>query len=77
MANPMLQQLSRQSSNPQVAPQQQNNPLAMIQQFRQFSKSMTPQGAKAQVEQLLQSGKMSQDQFQQLSQMANQLQNFL
>lgn len=56
---------------------QSNNPIQMMQQFQQFAKGITPQGAKAQVEQLLQSGQMSQQQFQQLSQMANQMQSFL
>lgn len=48
----------------------------MIQQFRQFAQTI--QGdPKQQVEQLLQSGRMSQDQFNQLQQQATQFQNML
>lgn len=53
----------------------QNNPMmsqmnGMMQAFQQFAQTMTPQGARQQVMQLLQSGQMSQQQFDQLSQMA-------
>lgn len=53
----------------------QNNPMmsqmnSMMQSFQQFAATMTPQGAKQQVMQLLQSGQMSQQQFDQLTQMA-------
>ena len=48
----------------------------MISQFEQFAK--TVQGDPQQmVQQLLMSGKMSQSQFNYLSQMANQFQNLL
>lgn len=66
----MLQMLNRQSGARQ--PQQTgNNPMQMIQQFQQFAKSMTPEGAKTQVEQLLQSGQMTQEQFKQFAQIAD------
>lgn len=71
----MLQMLNKNA--PASQPTMSNNPMQMMQQFQQFAKGMTPQGAKTQVEQLLQSGKMTQDQFQQFSQMANQFQSFL
>lgn len=53
--------------------QPQNPMINMINQFRQ-----TFQGdPKQQVQQLLNSGKMSQQQFNQLSQMATQIQNMM
>ena len=56
--NPLMGILSAQT--------RPNNPLAMLSEFRKFAAGMTPQQAKQQVEQLLKSGKMSQQQFQQL-----------
>lgn len=53
------------------------NIMQMIQQFRQFSQSVTPEGAKAQVEQLMKDGKLSQEQFNELGQLANQFAGFL
>lgn len=73
MTNPMSQFL-RQS---QQQKQQANNPLAMISEFRKFAAGMTPEGAKQQVEQLLSSGKMTQEQFQQLKQQATAFSEFL
>lgn len=49
-----------------------NNPLAMLMEFRKFAAGMTPQRAKEQVEQMLQSGKMNPQQFQQLQQQAKE-----
>jgi hypothetical protein len=60
--------------------QMQNNPFGnmanMLQQFQQFKSSFTgdPQ---QQVMQLLNSGKMSQEQFNQLQMMAKQFQGML
>lgn len=59
-SNPLMDVLSPQQSRPG------SNPLAMLSEFRRFAQGMTPAGAKQQVEQLLASGKMSQQQFQQL-----------
>lgn len=73
MTNPMSQFL-RQS---QQQKQQANNPLAMISEFRKFAAGMTPEGAKQQVEQLLSSGKMTQEQFRQLKAQAEQFSQFL
>ena len=64
MANPMMQMLSRNNG------QRPSNPLAMLAEFRKFAASMTPQKAQQQVEQMLASGTMSQEQFQQLQQQA-------
>lgn len=67
--NPLMGILS-----PQTRP---NNPLAMLAEFRKFAARMTPQQAKQQVEQLLKSGKMSQQQFQQLQEQAKEFMQFL
>ena len=53
-----------------------NNPFAMIQKFNEFRQNFTGD-PKQIVEQLLQSGRMSQQQFQQLSQMASEFQKFV
>lgn len=54
MLNPMLQQLRSQ------------NPLQMLQQFNQFKQSMQGKDPEAMVNELLRSGKMSQQQYEQL-----------
>lgn len=52
------------------------NPIQMIQQFRQFAQSI--QGdPKQQVEELLRSGKMSQAQFNELQNQATQFQKMM
>lgn len=51
--------------------------MQMLSEFRKFAQGMTPQGAKAQVEQLLQSGQMSQKQFEELKQQAESFAKFL
>lgn len=73
MTNPMSQFLRKN----QQQKQQANNPLAMISEFRKFATGMTPEGAKQQVEQLLSSGKMTQEQFRQLKAQAEQFSQFL
>lgn len=72
MDNPLNQFLrgNQQQSLP-------NNPLAVISKFRQFAAGMTPEGAKQQVEQMLYSGQMTQEQFQQLKQPATEFLEFL
>lgn len=71
MANPMMQMLMGHGAR------KQNNPLAMISEFRKFAAGMTPQNAKQQIEQLLSSGQMTQDQFQQLQKQAKDFMQFL
>lgn len=71
MANPMMQILMGNGAR------KQNNPLAMISEFRKFAAGMTPQKAQQQVEQLLSSGQMTQDQFQQLQKQAKDFMQFL
>lgn len=73
MTNPMSQFL--QQSQPQRPAA--NNPLAMISEFRKFAASMTPEGAKQQINQLLSSGQMTQEQFQQLQSQAKEFMKFL
>lgn len=73
MTNPMSQFLRQ--SKPQKQPA--NNPLAMISEFRKFAAGMTPEGAKQQVEKMLSSGQMTQEQFQQLKQQAAAFSKFL
>lgn len=61
-------------------PQQNNGPFGnfqnMMNQFQQFRNSFRGD-PKAQVQELLRSGKMTQQQFNQLSQLAQQFQTFL
>ncbi len=73
MTNPMSQFLRQ--SQPQK--QRANNPLAMISEFRKFAAGITPEGAKQQVEQMLSSGQISQEQFEQYKQQANEFMKFL
>lgn len=61
MTNPILQAM-RTSGLP-------NNPMAMMQQFKQQMQGKDPQKM---VEQMLASGQMSQQQFEQLKQQAEQ-----
>lgn len=55
----------------------QNNLMGMLQQFNQFKQQMSGKNPQEMVQQLIQSGQMSRQQFDQLSQMANQMQQFL
>lgn len=41
--------------------------------FREFAASITPQGAKQKIEEMLASGELSQDKYQQAQQIANSL----
>lgn len=72
MPNPILQALQSKAS-----PSQQNNPMEMLKQFGQFKRDMQGKDPQAMVDQLLKSGKMSPQQFDQLKQQAAQLQNLL
>lgn len=71
MPNPMMQMLMGSGNrNP-------NNPLAMVSEFRKFAANMTPQKAQEQIEQLLSSGQMTHEQFNQLKQQAQSFMQFL
>ena len=74
MGNPMLDMLSR------GAPQQfagnrnmSGGPMQMMQQFAQFRRMMQGRNPQQMVQNLLQSGQMTQAQFEQLKQQANDL----
>lgn len=54
-----------------------SNLFAMIGEFNQFKQSMAGKNPQEIVQQMLQSGQMTKEQFQQLGQMATQLQNIL
>lgn len=49
-----------------------SNPMQMVTEFRKFAQGMTPEKAQQQVCELLKSGKMSQQQHQELQQQAKQ-----
>ena len=66
MGNPLFNQFGNQN----------NNMNAIINQIMDFKKNFTG-NPKQEVERLLQSGQMSQQQFNQLSQIANQILPFL
>lgn len=55
---------------------QGNGPMQMIQQFMQFKQNFKGD-PKAEVEKMLQSGQISQQQLNQVQQMAGQFQNLL
>ena len=57
---------------PQRPPQGGQNPFQMLQELQKFASGMTPEKARQQVEQLLSSGKMSQQQFQELQRQAKE-----
>lgn len=69
MSNPLFNALSGGMS-------QGNGPMQMVQQFMQFKQNFKGD-PKAEVEKMLQSGKISQQQLNQVQQMAGQFQNLL
>ena len=75
MANPLFNLFSNQNQAPP-----QNNPfgnaMQMMQQFQQFRNGFQGDPKRA-VQSLLASGRMTQEQFNQLSNMAQQFQGFL
>lgn len=69
MSNPLFNALGGEMS-------QGNGPMQMIQQFMQFRQNFKGD-PKAEVEKMLQSGKISQQQLNQVQQMAGQFQHML
>ena len=67
MSNPLLNMINVPQAMPPMG-----NFTNMVSQFQQFKRSFNG-NPEQQVKQLLASGQMSQAQYQQLSQMANQL----
>ena len=63
--------------NPMLSRLQPNNPIALIQQFNQFKQQMAGKDPEAIVNELLRTGKMSPEQFEQLKAQANTLMQFL
>lgn len=70
--NPILEQLSRTQTTVS-----RNNPIEMLKQFNEFKRTMQGKDPQKIVMDLLNSGRMSQQQFELLKQQAQQLQNFL
>ena len=70
--NPILQMLEQSKS-----PAPNRNPMQMLQQFAQFKKQMQGKDPQAMVQELLSSGKMTPQQFEQLKKQAQSMQNFL
>lgn len=67
MSNPLIGMIARQAVG--------NMPQAqMIQRFMEFKKGWTPETAQQQINQLLQSGKINQQQLEQAKAMAQQMQ---
>ena len=78
MSNPMLDMLSRSAPNQFAGSgNMPGGPMQMMQQFAQFRRMMQGRNPQQMVQNLLQSGQMSQAQFEQLKQQANELQNIL
>lgn len=53
------------------------NPMQMVSEFRKFAANMTPEKAEQEINQLLASGKMSKQQFEDLKQQAKSFMQFL
>ena len=68
MANPIMQALSARKKT--------SNPLKMISQFRQFASGMTPEKAEQEINRLLSTGEMTQEQFTQLQEQAKAFMQF-
>ena len=74
MSNPLFSQMM--GGMPQQAQTPTNNMSNLIQRFQQF-KNMFNGDPRQQVQQLINSGRVSQTEYNQAVQMANQLQNLL
>ena len=78
MSNPMLDMLSRGAPQQFAGPgNMSGGPMQMMQQFAQFKRLMQGRNPQAMVQQLLDSGQMSQAQFAQLKSMASSMQDIL
>lgn len=77
MANPLFSRFNQNGSNfANTGRGPMGNMMGLMQRFQQFRNNF--QGdPREQVQQLLNSGQMSQEQFNQLSQMASQFQNMI
>lgn len=71
--NPLFQQMASQTTNNTI---NNNGLMGLVQQFQQFKQSFTGD-PRQQVQQLLNSGRVTQEQYNNAVQMANALQNVL
>lgn len=69
MSNPLIGIAARQANSKMPG-------MQMIQQFREFRKSWSPQGAKQKLNEMLQNGQINGQQLEQAKQMAQQMQGF-
>ena len=78
MGNPMIDMLSRGSPQQFAGTGNMScGPMHMAQQFAQFKRMMQGRNPQQMVQNLLQSGQMTQEQFEQLKQQAIELQKIL
>ncbi len=70
MQNPIMQALNQNAG-------QVNNPFELMRQFQEFKKNMAGKNPQAMVQELLNSGQMSQTQFEELKKQAQSLQGIL
>lgn len=70
MQNPIMQALNQNAG-------QVNNPFELMRQFQEFKKNMAGKNPQAMVQELLNSGQMSQTQFEELQKQAQSLQGIL
>jgi len=71
--NPLFQQMASQTTNNII---NNNGLMGLVQQFQQFKQTFTGD-PRQQVQQLLNSGRVTQEQYNNAVQMANTLQNVL
>lgn len=71
MSNPFF----KRPSSPSTAPA--SSPMRLIEEFKKFAATMSPQRAEQEINQLLSSGKMSQQEFDYLKKAANEFIKFL
>lgn len=71
MSNPFF----KASKSPTSAPS--SSPLALLAEFKCFAKNVTPQQAEAEINRLLSSGQMSQQELEYLKGAAKQFMTFL
>lgn len=69
MSNPLIGIAAKQANSRMPG-------MQMIQQFKEFRKSWSPQGAKRKLDEMLQSGQINGEQLEQAKQMAQQMQGF-
>ena len=78
MGNPMLNMLSSGAQDHFAGSgNMPGGPMQMMQQFAQFRRMMQGRNPQQMVQNLLQSGQMTQTQFEQLKQQASELQKIL